>query len=202
MKEHNKKIGEILLQAGIISEMQLSSALGEQNSWGGKLCSIILKKGFASEESIASALEHQLGQKCISIKQLKIPASVLQRVKPDIAKKYNVIPLGGDSRSVEIAISDPQDLSTLDELSFMLGARIRPFLAVESAIKQGLDRFYGDSEISFEDPSPHFPKQVPKRNKFISEETITVENKVNAVIKIFIEKGLLTEAELAQKMRP
>ncbi len=201
-----KKIGELLVKAGVISEMQLSSALGEQNRWGGKLCSIVMKRGFAGEENIALALEQQLGKRCIVLRKKQIPAEVLRRVEPEIARKYHIIPFGGDDKSLDIAVSDPDDLRTMDELSFILGVRIRPFLALESGIKEGLERFYRDEKddppvrIAFDRPYTP-PPELAEERKRTDQRQIAADLRVEVLTRLLIEKGVITETELRERMR-
>lgn len=142
MKPEKKRLGEMLIETGIIDHMQLNSALGQQKQWGGKLGSVLIEMGFVDEQSIVSVLEKQLGLKCMSLENSEIPQKALNAVKLDIAKKYCVMPLDVDKNTLSIAISDPTDVRTLDELSFILGVRIKPVLAIESEIKNAIARYY------------------------------------------------------------
>ena len=137
-----KRIGEILKEAGLIDEFQLATALGRQKEWGGRLASILINMGFVDEESVASVLEKQLGQKCLSLDNKEILPEALNTIKPDIVKKYCIMPIEFDQKTLTIATSDPTDLKTIDELSFILGVRIKPVLALESSIKRAIPRHY------------------------------------------------------------
>ena len=132
----------MLMETGVIDHMQLNSALGQQKQWGGKLGSVLIEMGFVDEQSIVSVLEKQLGLKCMSLENSEIPQKALNAVKLDIAKKYCIMPLDVDKNTLSIAISDPTDVRTLDELSFILGVRIKPVLAIESEIKNAIARYY------------------------------------------------------------
>jgi len=206
MKEPEKRIGELLVMAGAIDEMQLSAALGEQNRWGGKLCSIIVRRGYGREENIAAALEEQLGKKCIALKKREIPAEILAKVKPEIARKYNIVPVGAYGRTLDIATSDPADLKTIDELSFLLGVRIRPFLAIESGLKECLERSYGGREkvkpikITIDNAPPPFQGEPPPMNPEAGEVKSTAEVRMEALIRVLSKKGLVTEAELMEEL--
>jgi len=142
MNPQKKRLGEILIEAGIIDQLQLNSALGQQRQWGGKLGSVLIEMGFADEKSIASVLEKQLKIKCISLDDIEVMQKALNAVKLDMAKKYCIMPLDMDKNTLTIAISDPSDIKTLDELSFTLGVRVKPVLALESDIKNAIARHY------------------------------------------------------------
>lgn len=218
MKEDRPKIGEILVKAGIIDEMQLIKAVGEQEQWGGRLCSIIVRLGFADEKSISAALGKQLKQKCISFDNIDISPETLKLVSLEIARKYNIIPVEMKNKVLTIAISDPLDLNTLDELSFRLGLMVRPVLAIDSAINKAISRFYeGISDkkvrprgklsdipenlILMTDgiPTPH----IPSFEKVLHEkaDAIAPDIMVRALSEILIEKGLFTKEELMDKIR-
>ncbi len=222
MKEDRKKIGEMLVEAGLINDMQLSAAIGEQTKWGGKICSIIVNRGFTSEEAIASVLEKQFGQKAISFRNRVIAPEILQRVSCDIARKYNVVPIAADGKRLTIAMADPTDLQTIDELVFLLGTKIKPVLAIESILKSAIDRFYdgatkesktfkGNGGDSRENPksirngldasSVQPPREPSQTKDHIKEDRITPDMMVEALVRILIEKGLITKEELMEKIR-
>ncbi len=142
MKGDRKKVGDMLVEAGIINDLQRSAALGEQKQWGGKFGSILIRMGFIDEKSAAAVLERQLGQKCVTLKTKEIPANVLAMVRPNIARKYNIIPIDFNRRTLSVAISDPNDLVTIDDLSFILGMNIKPVLALEYEIKNAIAQYY------------------------------------------------------------
>ncbi|MCL5021972.1 MAG: hypothetical protein M1497_01140 [Nitrospirae bacterium] len=219
MTEDKGRIGEMLIEAGLINRTQLGVALGEQRQWGDRLCSIIVKMGFADEESIASVLERQLGQKCVSLDDREIPAETLKRVKLDLARKYNIIPLDFEKGALTIAMSDPSDLKTIDELSFVLGTRVRPVLALESAIREAIDRLYEGKERRYRakvictpegldgmkadpDPSPPSPsRERPPAGAPARDEKVSLGMIVEALTMTLIEKGLITREELMKKIK-
>lgn len=142
MLERRQKLGDMLVEAGVIDDLQRSVALGEQRRFGGKLASVLIHLGLADEKVIAPLLEKQRGQKCILLRNKEIPQNVLSVIKPDVAKKYKVIPLGFERRTLIVATPDPDNLGSLDDLSFMLGINIKPMLALEYDIKNAITRYY------------------------------------------------------------
>lgn len=218
MKEDRTKIGEILIEAGLIDEIQLIKALGEQKQWGGRLCSIIVNMGFADEESISAVLGKQLKQKCVSFDDIQISPDILKLVDLETARKYNVIPVELNNKVLTIAISDPLDLNTLDELGFRLGLKIKPVLAIDSGIKKAISRFYegisnknlrsknktGNTAeehniINADIATPHLQLSEGVFHK--REDVIAPGIMVETLVEILIEKGLLTEEELMNKIR-
>lgn len=210
MKKDTKKIGAMLMETGHLDEYQLSASLGYQKQWGGRLASVIINMGFVEEKSIASALEKQLGQKCISLTDIKIPSEAINAVKHDIAMKYSIIPLDFDKRTLTVAMSDPTDLNAIDELSFILGVRIKPILAVGSGINKAIAKYYTD--ITTEDRQIRADKVTPPeelqvtRNERTKERTRletshSPEMLIDALTEILIEKGIITREKLTSKIR-
>lgn len=209
MSPEKKRLGEMLIEAGLIDELQLSSALGEQRKWGGRLGSLLIKMGFVDEQMLASVLEKQLGEKCISLKDMEIPQEVLNAVKSDIAKKYWIMPIAFEKKALTIATSDPTDLKTLDNLSFMLGVRVKPVLALESDIKSAIARHY-EGIMSEGKTYKVDIKKVAERVQVMREEIIekpaekkeiTTKAVIEALIAVLIEKGIITREELATKIK-
>lgn len=222
MKDSRKRIGEILIEAGLIDELQLSSALGEQRQWGGRICSILLKMGFVDKKTIASVLEKQIGQNCISLEDRKIPLEALEKIKIDLAKKYCIMPLDFDKRTLTVAMPDPTDLKTIDELDFILGVKIKPVLVLECEIKNAIAQHYegishegkvykGNVEESARDMelvidrtetlNPPLHEDAPLKERPVERKEITPKIMVEAVVAILIEKGLITKQELMKKVR-
>ena len=218
MKENRKKIREILVEAGLIDKIQLIKALGEQKQWGGRLCSIIANLGFADEESISAALGKQLNQKCVSFDNIEIPPAILKLVSLETARKYNIIPIELKNKVLTIAISDPLDLNTLDELGFRLGLMIKPVLAIDSIIKEAISRFYegiSNKNLRFKSKISNEPEERNAINASIAmshlqfseevfhekEDEIAPVIMVKALAGLLIEKGLLTKEELMNKIR-
>lgn len=223
----DKRIGEMLIEAGLIDHFKLSAALAEQRQWGGRLCSVLVAKGFVDELSIVSVLEKQIGEKCVSLVDIETPPEVLQKVKPDIAKKYSVFPISCDKSSLTLATPDPTDLKVLDELSFILGLRVRPVLAMESHVRDAIALHYDgivpkpkeasrDHKIRHdirENPDAeteviHFP--LPLSEQEISRERspeksekreLTTKTVLDALIALLIERGTITKEDLLRKIR-
>ncbi|UCE79897.1 MAG: hypothetical protein JSV13_04475 [Nitrospiraceae bacterium] len=148
MDKEKKKLGQMLVDEGLIDNTQLQSALAYQRQWGGRLGSIFLKKGFVSEKDMSALMEKQLGQKCISIESYGSPShDVLNMVRLDIAKKYTIFPVKFEKNSLLLAISDPTDLKTLDDLRFLLGVRLKPLLALESDIQRAIGIYYEGLDV-------------------------------------------------------
>jgi hypothetical protein len=145
-----KRLGQVLTELGVIDEHQLQSALGHQKQWGGKLGVILVQKGFCKEDDVVSALTKHLNMQRVRLAEAKVDPRALKCVSKAIAEKLHVLPyeISGSGRSevVTIAMSDPTDLSAVDQLSFHTGKRIKPMLAGDSEIVAAIHAYYGGGE--------------------------------------------------------
>src|SRR5207253_6888865 len=129
---------------------QLQSALGHQKQWGGKLGAVLVQKGFCKEPDVVTALSKHLGMPSVKLGEQKIDPRAIGFVSKQIAEKLHVFPydVSGSGRSevVTIAMSDPTDLSAVDQLAFHTGKRIKPMLAGDSEIVAAIQTHYAAEE--------------------------------------------------------
>ncbi len=149
--QRKRRLGELLQEAGLVSELQLTAALAEQRKWGGKLGRTLVEMGFVTEDAMAEALSRQLGLPRIELDGHQLQADALEFLRVDIAERYGVFPLGGDrkAKTLTLATSDPTNVEQLQELSFHTGMRIALAVASPSSIDRAIRRhYYGESTVS------------------------------------------------------
>ncbi len=148
MRKSKKRLGEMLLDEGLINDFQLAIALGEQRQYGGKVGTALVKKGFLKEADLAYTLEGQLGVKWISLKGHEASPEAMGVLQADVAKKYNVFPVALDGNTLTVAISDPTDIAVIDTLRFMTGKNVRVVLALNSEILLSIARHYENDYVA------------------------------------------------------
>jgi Type II secretion system (T2SS), protein E, N-terminal domain len=138
------KIGEVLIQRGLITADQLRRALAMHGRSGARLGVCLVRLGYIDEQALAIALGEQLGVPIAPANSLDdVPPEVIDRVPRQVAEAHSIVPIRVQGREVHVCLADPQNLSRLDEIAFTLGCRIRPYLATELAIERALVRYYG-----------------------------------------------------------
>lgn len=142
-----KKLGDLLKEAGLIDDFQLQSALSHQRNWGGKLGSILIEMGFVKEADLARLLADKLRIPYVNLFDPPIQENIIKLIKPDIAKKYGVVPVRKDAGGLVVAMSDPMDIETFDAVRFATGLAIRAALATESEIKDAIKKYYDHEEV-------------------------------------------------------
>jgi len=140
------KLGQMLLKAGIIDQQQLDTALELQREEGGRLGFNLVKMNLISEEKLNDYLSRQNRIEAVNIDKIKIPREVLDLVSAKLALRYEVVPVEREGRKLVVAMTDPQNLFTIDDLRFSLGMEIEPHICASSMVQRALTRFYGASD--------------------------------------------------------
>ncbi len=144
-----RRIGQILVDLGYISDEQLEMLLEEQQQQPGELLGKIAEEmGLVTDDQLAQALAEQGGMRVISLVDVDVPAETLNKITETMATLYRVIPVRFDGTKLTIATANPQNLSIQDELRTFLGYDIEIVVATERDVNTALDKFYnaaGDS---------------------------------------------------------
>ena len=140
------KLGEILVRAGLIDEMQLRAALGDQGNWGQRLGLTLVKMGLLEERDLIRALAQQLQLPVVQLEGKRVQPEVLELVPAEFAEKHLCVPLflkeERGVRTLHVGMDDPGNLAAIDELGFRTGLEIRPVLVSPSELCEAIDRFY------------------------------------------------------------
>ncbi len=146
MAETRKRLGDLLVEAGLIDSFQLRSALAEQQKWGGRLGNHLVRLKFITEEKLIKFLSQQLKIQYVDINKIKIASSTIELIPEEIATKHNILPLGikaqGGKKALFIATSDPTNLEAVDEIQFLTGYTVKPVLAADTAISNNIKQYY------------------------------------------------------------
>lgn len=217
-----KKLGDLLKEAGLIDDFQLEAALSHQRNWGGKLGAVLVDLEFAREEEIARVLSEKVGVPYVDLFEPEIPQDVIHILKPDIAKKFNVVPVRRESNALVLAMADPLDLATMDNVRFITNLTIKPVLSMPSEIADALRKYY-DGEtvnrkgrISFHETAKastrmeivrevpdiataEWSQQHPQQGvEALRQDVATQKRVLEALVALLIEKGLISRDELAK----
>ena len=138
------RLGETLIEMGVLTEPQLELALEHQLLSGGHLGTSLIEMGFVDEDTLGQALSRSTGAPCA-------PRHLLANVEPDairavpkkLAEEYQAVPIKLESRSVHLAFVNPKDLAALDALRFATGRSVVAWIAPEVRIYEALERYYG-----------------------------------------------------------
>lgn len=145
MAEVYKKIGDMLIDQGLITDAQLKEALEEQRITGEKLGEIIVNKGWLTHEEFDRALSVQTGITTFDLQGYIIEPDVIKLVPEDMSRKYKLIPVFLVDNNLTVAMTNPTNVFIIDELHRKTGYTIEPVLANEIEIRSAQDQYYGAS---------------------------------------------------------
>lgn len=142
-----RRIGDILIEQGVLSQDQLRIALTEQKKTGEQLGRIIVSLGFTTEAIVRDALSEALGQESVDLHKVVVDRDALKLVPKEVARRYRMLPIAIDTTRhlLTVAMADTSNVVALDQLRAILGGRVEvhPLLAGESEIESAIDQFYG-----------------------------------------------------------
>jgi len=152
-----QSLGTVLIEKGIVTEEQVTEALEIQsNKPNMRLGDVLIEMGAATPEEIYEALAESLGYKFVDIRTIRVPAEAIEAVPRSIARKYRLVPLGEDDGVLVVAITDPFDLSAMDNLRFYLDRDVRCVLATPEAVNEAIERYYGIEESTVDNMLAEF----------------------------------------------
>jgi type IV pilus assembly protein PilB len=138
-----KRLGQILIEAGLLTPEQLEFALKEQAQTHEKLGSLLQRLGICTEREIARVLAAQAGVACVELSGIEPDAAAIERIPLAVAEKYNALPLSQKGDSLRVAMANPLDLDGIDALGRATGCYIEVVHAPEREILEAMERWYG-----------------------------------------------------------
>jgi type IV pilus assembly protein PilB len=146
-----RRIGQILVDLGFITDRQLGVLLEEQQQRRGELLGqVALSMGMITEEQLTQALAEQMGLQVINLNEVVVAPEVLAHITEPMAQLYRIIPVSFRENTLTVAMCDPQKLSVIDELRSFLGYDVRAVVASEKDVVRALERYYAGGGESVE----------------------------------------------------
>jgi len=154
-----KRLGDMLLEAGVVDSTQVQAALGHQRRWGGRIGQALIDLKMATEEQIVSALATKLGFERVALDQVEYGPGLelaLRLVPHEFAERNQLLPYAADANHLLVAMADPSNVGVIDELAFRTGRRVKMAIAGDREIARAVRRLYladklGVEAISFDE---------------------------------------------------
>jgi len=188
------KLGSLLVKAGKINQEQLEKALSIQKKKGGKIGQILVEMGVVKDENVITEfLGRQLNIGTLNLTEIELNPEVVKLIPVDIARKFNVIAVSKLSKTLIVALSDPENIFVMDMIKFITGFNVQLVISNEKDIKDALDQYYDESEsLSM------LMKDLDVGNLEIVEEESVDEQELKSAIEdkplVRLVDGLITDA--------
>ena len=188
MKQKRKRLGDLLVESGLITEEQLEQALKEKSE-GQKLGDALLQKGFITEQQLIEVLEFQLGIPHVSLYQYPIDSKLMNLIPKDFAKRNSLIPLKRDGEKLFVAMSDPMDYFAVDDLRLTTGFQIETVIATKDDIVRAINRYYEVEEsINFDDIAESSSTRREEDVDQLTDEDAPIVKLVNQLLTIAVQQ--------------
>ena len=148
-----RRLGTILVEMGYLDEDGLWKILEEQKKGGDELIGkTAVRLGLVNEDQVLKALGEQLGMKVIKLADLAIPAEMTDVVNETMAQSFKVVPLsvGKKDKSITVAMLEPQNPSTLQDMRTFLGVEVKGVIAPEKDVLAAMERLYAGKQESIQ----------------------------------------------------
>ena len=146
-----RRIGQILVDLGFVTDDQLEALLEEQRAQPGeKLGKIAEDMALITDDQLAQALAEQMNMQVISLADTKLEPEVMGMLTETMAQLYRVVPVTFEGNLLTVATAEPEKLTIQDELRTFLGHDVRSLVCTNREIQDVLDKFYASSEDSLE----------------------------------------------------
>jgi type II secretory ATPase GspE/PulE/Tfp pilus assembly ATPase PilB-like protein len=144
-KSPKKRLGEMLIEEGLITSSQLEKAVAQQKLQGGTLNEILLRQGAVKAEQLATILSIKLNLPLIDLKRHVIQPQALRLIPEEMARKYTLIPMDIVNDSLMVVMADPEDVRTIEDIKAQAKMRIEVALGIPSDIERAINLNYRSS---------------------------------------------------------
>jgi len=188
MVKKRKRLGEILVENGVVTEGMIEEALTHAQQEGLRIGEALVALGLADEEDVTKFLAMQYDMEYVDLERQVLVPGLVEELSEDLIRRHLVLPIRKEGGRLKVIISDPLDLETMDMLRFRLNAEIDCALASKTRMRNFIDRFVR-SDISI-DETVH---QI-ERDAALEEEAGEEEMDAQSAPVIRLVHMLITEA--------
>ena len=191
-KRKKVRLGDVLVQNGVITEEDLQRGLERQKGSGRKLGETLVDEGITTEENIARALSKQFHYDMVDLQNTEIPQEILDLVPANVLKKHRAIPFeySPDNMNVlRVAMSDPMDIGAMDDINIITNLQVEPVVATMGSVMLALDNYYGQAEVN--SALEEYTRE--KESQIVEQEDMYSEDVTNSPI-VQPVKGMIDQA--------
>lgn len=222
MSDGKKRIGEILLEEGSISEEKLEEAIKHQARVGGKLAEKFIELGFINEATLLKALSKQYNVPCADLTKMKLEKTIIDRISPDVAKKHHVIPLvekeSDGRKTLFLGIWDLSNMLAISDVEFFTNSAVKPVIAAISQIDAAIGKYYDDEDWVTIPPLKEkvdtiYTEEIERLHddsliQRAASEEVTVSKssmdknvEMHAMLQLLLKKGIFTKGEFEREVK-
>jgi type IV pilus assembly protein PilB len=142
--DEHKPLGQILMELGFVTPHEIREALEKQKRDGGKIGEVLIQVKYATSDQVAMGLAKQFGVPYVDLRKVDIAKDAIAAVQKNVAVEHNIVPIVKNGRTLRIAMADPLDFFTLDNLRFILNLDIECVIASKDAVRDAIGHEFGE----------------------------------------------------------
>ena len=190
----HERIGQTLVNMGAIEDWQLQEAVNEQRRTGQLLGKILLDRSFVDAETVSIALSKLSGMEYASLEKTPSEPEALNAISENVAAKYKILPVRLENDKLTVLIEAPQDRNSLDDVSVLLGMRLKPILTTTEDIRREIKSRYRNTKMKKRRPQSVIMTPEDRAKLAATMETLQSADK-EAVQKVMEEVSKETEED-------
>ncbi|WP_163193152.1 GspE/PulE family protein [Clostridium thermarum] len=193
MAKVKKKLGEILVSSGVITEEILQKVLVLQKNSGKKLGETLVTEGFTTEDQIMEAVKNQLGIQYINLDSINIAQDTINTIPETLARKHELIPVEVVNGQLLVAMADPLNYYAIEEIRLHSGLLVKTAISRREVVLNNIEKYYGQSKAkeAADDYVRAYgirPKEVVQTNE-VNENSAPIIKFLNTIIESAILNG-------------
>jgi len=138
-----KQLGELLIEKGLINQVQLDKALKIQKEKGGLIGQIFVMLGYVKEEEIAQVLTVQYDFPYLPLESYEISPDMIKLIPENVAKQYNLIAIDKIGTLLTISMSNPLNIQAAEDIEMLSGCKVQVFISTMTDITNAIKKYYG-----------------------------------------------------------
>lgn len=184
-----KRLGEMLLEAGRITQEQLDKALILHKRTGDRLGKVLVQQGYITENGLLRVLHQKLGIPLVDLSATMPEKEAVRLVPMTLAERHGLIPIRKNGHKLLVAMVDPTNFFAIDDLRMVSQCEIEPALAPEVDIQRAIDQFYGVADLVEKSVSQLKKEEYAFASEIETSEDAPVINIVNSLISQAVKTG-------------
>ena len=182
MQYTRDRLGEVLVRSGVLAPEDLERALDIQLSEGGKLGEVLTRNDILDAGAIARALAEQKGLEFVSLATYPVDRDAASYLSERVARRIQAVPIGFREGDVVLAMADPLDIETIDDVRLRTGRQVIPVVTTPSQIEYAIDKYITSAD-AFEDLTDTMGQQEDEEVVVVGDEDVPVVRLVNQLIR-------------------
>ncbi|WP_042459216.1 GspE/PulE family protein [Neobacillus dielmonensis] len=180
MRQTRKRLGDLLVDEGIISAEQLQNTL-EQKDANEKIGEALLQRGYITDQQLAEVLQKQLGIPFVNLFQYQIDKSLFSLISKQTARRNLIVPLKREGNKLFVAMVNPMDFIIIDDLRLSTGFQIEPAIATREDILRTINKYY-DDDVGLEELFDELPAGDSNRDEDVTNQDSPIVRLVNQLL--------------------